>query len=104
MQIQVFEKTFRLAGENEQVAQFTFTTSGALHIWFHEIGIQMEAHRNQLRIQNHTIIYTGGLDYGEHRAHWALTLHAEDIKEFKKIMSRFHLNRHLAVHSQRRQV
>ncbi|BCS47655.1 hypothetical protein JUNP479_0318 [Aeromonas jandaei] len=59
MQIQVFEKTFRLAGEKEQVVQFTFTTSGALHIWFPEIGQQMEAHRNQLLIQNHTIIYTG---------------------------------------------
>ncbi|MGL6356417.1 hypothetical protein [Aeromonas veronii] len=74
MQIQVIEKTFRLAGESEQVAQFTLTTSGILHIWFPEIGLQMEAHRNQLRIQNNTIIYTDRLDYGEQRAHWALTL------------------------------
>ncbi|MEH8151196.1 hypothetical protein [Aeromonas veronii] len=88
MQIQVIEKTFRLAGESEQVAQFTLTTSGILHIWFPEIGLQMEAHRNQLRIQNNTIIYTDRLDYGEQRAHWALTLHEDDMKDFKKVMSK----------------
>lgn len=88
MQIQVIEKKFRLAGESEQVAQFTLTTSGILHVWFPEIGLQMEAHRNQLRIQNNTIIYTDRLDYGEQRAHWALTLHADDMKEFKKVMSK----------------
>lgn len=48
----------------------------------------MEAHRNQLRIQNNTIIYTDRLDYGEQRAHWSLTLHADDMKGFKKVMSK----------------
>jgi len=96
MQIKVIERRFRLAGENDCVAQFTFITSGTLHIWFPEIGLQMEAHRHQLRMQDCTIIYTDGLHYGQQRALWSLTLHAEDIEEFKDIMSKFNQPSHRA--------
>ncbi|WP_141742608.1 hypothetical protein [Aeromonas hydrophila] len=47
----------------------------------------MEAHRHQIRIEDCTIIYTEGLHYGQRRALWALTLHAEDIEEFQNILS-----------------
>ena len=58
MQVKVIERTFRLVGENELFAQFTFITSGIIHIWFPTTGLQMEAHRNHIHIQDSTIIYT----------------------------------------------
>ncbi|ATM00999.1 hypothetical protein CK910_22845 [Aeromonas sp. CA23] len=87
MQISVIEKTFKLAGDDGLKAQFTFITSGTVHIWFQETGLQMEAHHNHLRMQNNTLIYTDGLNHGQHRALWALTVHDEDITEFKEVMS-----------------
>lgn len=87
MQLSVVEKTFKLAGDGELAAQFTFITSGTVHVWFPRMGLQMEAHRDQLRIQENTVIYTDGLQYGQRRALWALTIHDEDIEEFKFMMS-----------------
>lgn len=87
MQVTVIERTFRLVGENELFAQFTFITSGIIHIWFPTTGLQMEAHRNHIHIQDSTIIYTDGLSSDQHRALWSLTLHSEDIKEFISIIS-----------------
>jgi len=89
MQLSVVEKTFKLAGDGDFVAQFTFITSGTVHVWFPNIGLQMEAHCNQLRIQDNTLIYTDGLQYGQRRALWALTLHDEDITEFICTLSQF---------------
>lgn len=87
MQIKVIEKTFRLAGENNLVAQFTFITTGTVHICLPGTGLQMEAHRDQIRIQDCTIIYNEGLYHGQRRALWALSLHAEDIAEFRTVLS-----------------
>ncbi|WP_429018378.1 hypothetical protein [Aeromonas allosaccharophila] len=87
MQLSVVEKTFKLAGDGELTAQFTFITSGTVHVWFPRMGLQMEAHRDQLRIQENTVIYSDGLQYGQRRALWALTIHDEDIEEFKFMMS-----------------
>ncbi|MFB2864813.1 hypothetical protein [Aeromonas sp. MdU4] len=89
MQLRVVEKTFKLAGDGDIIAKFSFITSGTVHIWFPNLGLQMEAHHNQLRIQDNTIMYTDGLHYGQCRALWALTLHHEDVAEFKRAMSQF---------------
>lgn len=102
MQINVIERTFRLAGTGDRVAQFTFITSGTLYIWFPETGLQMEVRRHQLRIQDGTITYTDGLQYGQRRALWSLTLHAGDIEEFNHIMSQFNHPTHRAKLPERR--
>lgn len=44
MQVAVVEKTFRIVGKGSLIAQFTFISSGTLHIWFPDVGLQMEAH------------------------------------------------------------
>ncbi|MGL5391998.1 MAG: hypothetical protein ACRDA8_11615 [Shewanella sp.] len=102
MQVKVIERTFKVVGASEPAAQFTFITSGTLHIWFPEIGLQMEAHRNQLRIEECTIIYTNGLHYDQRRAFWSVTLSAEDIEEFKQIMSDLNKSSHRAKLPERR--
>ncbi|ATL92541.1 hypothetical protein CK911_06745 [Aeromonas sp. CU5] len=89
MQVAVVEKTFRIVGEETLVAQFTFISSGTLHIWFPNVGLQMEAHCKQLRIEEGTIIYTNGLQHGQPRALWSLTLHPEDMNELKRILQQF---------------
>lgn len=58
MQVAVVEKTFRIVGKGSLMAQFTFISSGTLHIWFPDVGLQMEAHCKELRIEDCTIIYT----------------------------------------------
>ncbi|MFM4985868.1 hypothetical protein ACEUB5_19540 [Aeromonas veronii] len=44
MQVAVVEKTFRIVGKGSLIAQFTIISSGTLHIWFPDVGLQMEAH------------------------------------------------------------
>lgn len=56
MQVAVVEKTFRIVGKGSLMAQFTFISSGTLHIWFPDVGLQMEAHCKELRIEDCTII------------------------------------------------
>lgn len=38
MQVAVVEKTFRIVGKGSLIAQFTFISSGTLHIWFPDVG------------------------------------------------------------------
>ncbi|WP_429144431.1 hypothetical protein [Aeromonas veronii] len=52
MQVAVVEKTFRIVGKGSLMAQFTFISSGTLHIWFPDVGLQMEAHCKELRIED----------------------------------------------------
>ncbi|WP_421274156.1 hypothetical protein [Aeromonas veronii] len=53
MQVAVVEKTFRIVGKKGAlIAQFTFISSGTLHIWFPDVGLQMEAHCKELRIED----------------------------------------------------
>ncbi|WOE82887.1 hypothetical protein [Aeromonas veronii] len=54
MQVAVVEKTFRIVGKGSLIAQFTFISSGTLHIWFPDVGLQMEAHCKELRIEDCT--------------------------------------------------
>lgn len=93
MQVAVVERTFRIVGESSLIAQFTFISSGTLHIWFTDVGLQMEAHYKQLRIADCTIIYTNGFHLGQPSALWSLTLHPDDMNELKRILQQ--LNRRL---------
>ncbi|MEV3831375.1 hypothetical protein RI534_19320 [Aeromonas allosaccharophila] len=95
MQVAVVEKTFRIVGKGSLIAQFTFISSGTLHIWFPDVGLQMEAHCKQLRIEDCTIIYTNGLHHGQPRALWSLTLHPDDMNELKRILQQFNTSLYL---------
>lgn len=95
MQVAVVEKTFRIVGKGSLMAQFTFISSGTLHIWFPDVGLQMEAHCKELRIEDCTIIYTNGLHHGQPRALWSLTLHPDDMNELKHILQQFNSNLYL---------
>lgn len=97
MQVAVVEKTFRIVGKGSLIAQFTFISSGTLHIWFPDVGLQMEAHCKQLRIEDCTIIYTNGLHHGQPRALWSLTLHPDDMSELKRILQQFNTSLYLTL-------
>ena len=86
MQVAVVEKTFRIVGKGSLIAQFTFISSGTLHIWFPDVGLQMEAHCKELRIEDCTIIYTNGL-------------HHDDMNELKRILQQFNSNLYLTCQS-----
>jgi len=86
MQIVVVEKTFRIVGAGTLTAQFTFLSSGFLHIWFSDVGLQMEAHCTHLRIEDCTIIYSNGRHHDQPRALWSLTLHPEDMAQLKAVL------------------
>ncbi|MFQ1618196.1 hypothetical protein ACK34R_07060 [Aeromonas veronii] len=99
MQVAVVEKTFRIVGKGSLMAQFTFISSGTLHIWFPDVGLQMEAYCKELRIEDCTIIYTNGLHHGQPRALWSLTLHHDDMNELKRILQQFNSNLYLTCQS-----
>lgn len=88
MQVAMVEKTFRIVGQRTMVAQFTFISSGTLHIYFPDVGLQMEAHCKLLRIEDNTLIYTNRLHHDQPRALWSLTLHPDDMDELKRILQR----------------